>query len=96
MLIPPESNVIALPTSATVGRVFAALPGGLYFKMINLGLFCEPEPTASTPPIPFAAICFSSKTVQLSLFEPRANFFAAAATSTGVITLAGRFANVRA
>ena len=56
----------------------------------------EPEPTASIPPIPFAASCFSSKTVQLSLLLPRASFFAAPASSAGVITLAGRLPSVRA
>ena len=94
MLIPPESKVIALPTSPTVGKAAATLPAGLYFKTINRGLFCEPAPTARIPPIPFSAICFSSKTVQLNAFELRANSFAISASLSGFITLPGRFANV--
>ena len=42
MLIPPESNVIALPTRATVGSFFAAPLFGVYLTTINLGGVFEP------------------------------------------------------
>ena len=96
MFIPPESKVIALPTMATVGRRDAFLPAGAYLKIIKRGLLCEPEPTAKIPPIPFAANCLSSKTVQLRAVVALANFFASAASAGGFITLPGRFDNVRA
>ena len=94
MLIPPESNVIALPINPTVPLFFADL--GVHFNTIIRGLCSEPWPTAIIPPIFFCLSCFSSNTVHDSPGNPAAIFFASAASFSGYITLGGRLASVRA
>jgi hypothetical protein len=96
MLMPPESNVIALPTNPILGSFAAFLPAGLYFKTINLGSFAEPDPTANKPPIPFSINCRLLKTLQLTFFKPLAILLASADSVTGLIAFPGRLVRVLA
>ena len=96
MLIPPESKVTALPTSAIGFFALAAAPFGVYLSTIILGGEAEPAPTASIPPAFIWMSAFSSKILQVSDGSAFATLRASAARVGGLIILPGRFAIVRA
>ena len=89
--MPPESNVIPFPTTATV-RPRRVPPG--YSRMTRRGGWSEPPPTAKRPPHFNRASSFSSKTVTLRPVSfPSA--FAISASRSGVAVSAGRLAMSR-
>jgi hypothetical protein len=55
--MPPESNVIPFPTSAS--RPFdLTLRGGVYFRTMSFGGSSDPRETPRNDPMPSFSICF--------------------------------------
>ncbi len=86
MEMPPESNVMPLPTSTTG----APLAEPLYFSTINRGGCADPLATDKNEPIFSASSCFVSST-SISSFQSFANLRASSARKLGVQMLGGRF-----
>ena len=88
---PPLSNVMPLPTNASVARA----PGGLYSSRIRRGGSSDPLATDTSPPSFSFAIVFSSQTVTSSPSR-LATSVANAASLRGVMSLAGVLMRSRA
>src|ERR1039458_5574991 len=91
--IPPESNVIPLPTRQMGGTLFLA---PRYSQTISRGGWSEPLVTARNAPIFRALMPRSSKSLAVMLGHCLANACVRLPRYVGVHTLGGRFARSRA